>query len=166
MVEEKPIIPSHLIWMHGFVCGLSIPSALAIGASARADAEPTLGPTAGALIQWAAKIAFMFVVVLMLRWLLRRGWVRAWFAAAPEWKLRNRAGRGIGQAGREVLPRVSKVRPSMGQVGSGENSDPPKIPEKSVTGSDPGSAMPVPVPGFTLVVTGDPGTSGPRLRHS
>ena len=86
MGEEKPSVPTRLVWQHGFVCGLSVPSALAIGASARADAEPSVGPTAGVVVQWAATIVFMLVVVALLRWFTRLGWVRAWFAASPEWK--------------------------------------------------------------------------------
>lgn len=86
MGEEKPTIPTRLIWMHGFVCGFSVPSALAIGASARADVEPAVGPTAAAAIQWVATFAFMFIIAALLRWFTRLSWVRAWFAASPEWK--------------------------------------------------------------------------------
>lgn len=86
MGEEKPAFPARLVWLHGLVCGFSIPSAMGIGVSARADAEPTVGPIAGAIIQWAVTIGWLLLTALLLRWFCNRQWVRDWFAASPAWK--------------------------------------------------------------------------------
>ncbi|MBI1323156.1 hypothetical protein GC170_08205 [bacterium] len=86
MGDERQQTPSRLVWLNGLVTGFSIPSAFAIGASARADAEPSVGPLAGAVIQWADTIAFLVLIASLLRWFSKLGWVRAWFAAAPDWK--------------------------------------------------------------------------------
>jgi len=83
--QERPV-PSRLVYLNGLVAGFSIPSAFAIGASARADAEPTVGPLAGAVLQWVATIAWMLLIVAAMRWFSTRSWVRAWYAAAPEWR--------------------------------------------------------------------------------
>ena len=86
MAEQKQSVPSRLVYLNGLVTGFSIPSAFAIGASARADAEPTVGPVAGAVLQWVATIAWLVLIAALLRWLSNRSWVRAWYAAAPEWR--------------------------------------------------------------------------------
>jgi hypothetical protein len=87
MSDEKQSVPTKLVWMNGLISGFPIPTAFEIDSSARADAEPSVGPLAGVVIQWAATFGWMVLISVLLRWFCKRSFVRAWFAAAGEWKV-------------------------------------------------------------------------------
>jgi hypothetical protein len=82
VADDKQPAPTNLVWISGLLVGMQAEGARAIGASARADAEPAIGPLAGVVLQWVVFIAWIALVAVIIGWFTRREWVRAWFAAA------------------------------------------------------------------------------------
>ena len=84
MADESSPEPRSLIWTSGFLVGMSVVQAQALGESARTDAEPSIGPIAATILQGAVFILWLALAAWFINWWFRRRWVRAWFAAAEK----------------------------------------------------------------------------------
>ena len=82
MAADSEPEPRNLVWLSGFVLGLAVPQAQGFYELTRTDLEPSVGRWAAAALGGAAWIGWLALIALLLGWFCRRGWVRAWFAAA------------------------------------------------------------------------------------
>ncbi len=79
--EARPV-PPVMTFLAGLVIGMQVEGARKIGASARADLEPSIGPFAGTVLEWLIFLAWIISVTCFIGWFFRLRWVRAAFEQA------------------------------------------------------------------------------------
>lgn len=96
-VEDRPD-PPVMHWLCGLLVGMQVEAARKIGASARADVEPTIGPLGGTILEWVVFLAWIMLIAWFVGWFLRRRWVRTAFESAQR-RRSSHAAPGPSQGG-------------------------------------------------------------------
>ena len=84
MSSDSQPEPRGLVWLSGFLLGMSTVQAQGFFEATRSELQPRVGRVVATAAGGAALIAWLALISLLVGWFCRRGWVRAWFAAAEQ----------------------------------------------------------------------------------